>query len=86
MVSPVTPPHPQFPGGDEITEIPNLEIKGPRTEEIKIQERQLDRIERDPREKMDNAGQTEPQEVRPIDRETQSTPDCEEVRGEPPHP
>ena len=88
IVSPVTPPpHPSFKGGDEITEIPNLELRGPRTEEIKIQERQLDRRERDPGEKRDNAGQTEPQEVRQTDRKTQITSDCEEGRGEPPpHP
>ena len=75
------PPHPSFKGGDEITEIPNLELRGPRTEEIKIQERQLDRRERDPGEKRDNAGQTEPQKVRQTDHETQITSNCEEARG-----
>ena len=81
---PSDPPHPSFQGGDEMTEIPNLELKGSITEEIKIQERQLDRRERDPGEKRDTAGQTEPQEVGQTNRKTQITSSCEEAREEPP--
>ena len=40
---PSDPPHPLFQGGDEITEIPSLELERLITEGVKSQERQLDR-------------------------------------------
>ena len=75
---PSDPPHPSFQGGDEITEIPSLELERPITEEIKGQERQLVRRERDPGDRRDTAGQTEPQGIRQTDRKTQITSSCEE--------
>jgi len=55
-----------------------LELERPITEEIKGQERQLVRRERDPGDRRDKAGQTEPQGIRQTDRETQITSSCEE--------
>ena len=40
---PSDPLHPSFQGGDEITEIPNLELETLITKKIKSQERQLDK-------------------------------------------
>ena len=71
-------PHPSFQGGDEITEIPSSELERPITEESKRQERQLDRRERDPGDRRDTAGQTEPQEIIQADHGTQITSSCEE--------
>ena len=67
-----------FQGGDEITEIPSSELERPTTEESKRQERQLDRRERDPGDRRDTAGQTEPQEIIQTDRRTQITSSCKE--------
>ena len=47
----VTPPHPAFVGGDEITEIPSSGLERPITEEIKKPERQ----ERDPGDRRETA-------------------------------
>ena len=74
---PSDPPHPAFQGGDEITEIPSSELVKPITEKIKNQERQSDKRGRDPGNRRETAGQTEPQEVRQTDRETQITSNCE---------
>ena len=70
MVYPVTPP-PSFQGGDEITEIPALNVSKPITEDIARQDRQLGA-------RRDTAGQTDPQEIRQTDCETQITSSCEE--------
>ena len=74
---PSDPPHPAFQGGDEITEIPSSELEKPITERKKNQERQSDKRGRDPGDRRETAGQTEPQEVRQTDRETQITSNCE---------
>ena len=74
---PSDPPHPAFQGGDEITEIPISELVKPITEKIKNQESQSDKRGRDPGNRRETAGQTEPQEVRQTDRETQITSNCE---------
>ena len=79
----VTPPHPLFQGGDEITEIPSSELERPLTEESKRQEKQLDRRERDPGDRRDTAGQTEPQEIIPADPGTQITSSMEREGGDP---
>jgi len=78
---PSDPPHPSFQGGDKITEIPSSELERPITERIKSQERQLDRRERGLRDRKETAGQTEPQEIKQTDRETQITSSCEETGG-----
>ena len=75
---PSDPPHHSFQGGDEIAEIPSLELERLITEVIKGQERQLVRRERDPGDRRDTAGQIEPQGIRQTDRETQITSSCEE--------
>ena len=59
---PVTPPHPSFHGGDEITEIPSLEVERLIIEGIKRNERQLERDRRN------TAGQTELQGITQTDR------------------
>ena len=83
---PSDPPHPSFQEGDEITEITSLELERPITEEIKGQERQLIRRERDPGDRRDTAGRTEPQEIIQADPGTQITSSCEEGgRGYPPN-
>ena len=74
---PSDPPPPSFQEGDEITEITSLELERPITEEIKGQERQLIRRERDPGDRRDTAGQIEPQGIRQTDH-TQITSSCEE--------
>ena len=79
---PSDPTHPAFMGGDEITEIPELEK--PTTEEVKNPERQSDKRERDPGDRRETAGQTEQQLIRQTDRETQITLNCEGEGGEPP--
>ena len=87
MVCPVTPPHPAFVGGDEITEIPNSRQEKLITEGIKAPERQWNQGERDPRDKIETAGQTDQQYRGQTDRETQITSSCEEGEGgAPPHP
>ena len=57
------PPHPSFQGGDKITEIPNLEVERPITEETRRQDRQLGRSDLDTGARRDTAGQTEPQGI-----------------------
>ena len=81
MVYLVTPPHPAFVGGDEITEIPSSGFERPITEEIKKLERQADKRERDPGDRRETAGQAEQQVIRQTDRETQITSSCEMNRG-----
>ena len=83
---PSDPPHPVFVGGDEITEIPNSRQERLITEGISNPERQLNQRERDPRDRIKTAGQTEQQCRRQTDRETQITSSCEEGEGgAPPH-
>ena len=82
MVCLVTPPHPAFVGGDEITEIPSSRLEKPITEEIEKPERP----ERDPGDRRVTAGQTEQQVIRQADRETQITSSCEIDRGGTPPP
>ena len=83
---PSDPSHPAFLGGDEITEIPNSRQEGLITEGINNPERQLNQRERDPRDRIETAGQTEQQCRRQTDRETQITSSCEEGEGgAPPH-
>ena len=77
MVCLVTPPHPAFEGGDEMTEIPSSRLEKPITEEIKKPERQ----ERDPGDRRGTAGQTEQQVIRQTDHETQITSSCEMEKG-----
>ena len=60
-------PHPAFQGGDEITEIPSLELERQITEKIKSEERQRDRRERDQGNRRETVGQTEPQEISQTD-------------------
>ena len=87
MVCPVTPPHPAFEGGDEITEIPNSRQEKLITEGINVPERQWNQKEKDSRDRIETAGQTEQQCRRQTDRETQITSSCEEGEGgAPPHP
>ena len=86
MVCLVTPPHPAFVGGDEITEIPSSTLEKPITEEIKNPERQADKRERDQGDRRETAGQTEQQVIRQTDRKTQITPSCEMKRGGTPPP
>ena len=45
MVCPVTPPHPAFLEGDEITEMPNSKPERPITEGINNPERKSDQRE-----------------------------------------
>ena len=86
MVCPVTPPHPAFEGGDEITEIPNSRQEKLITEGINAPERQWNQGERDPRDKIETAGQTDQQYRGQTDRETQITSSCEKGEGgAPPH-
>ena len=81
MVGLVTPPLPSFPGGDEITEIPNSGQERPRAEGIKNLENRLNQGVRDRREGGRIADQPEQQWKGQTDRKTQITPSCEE-RGE----
>ena len=67
-----------FQGGDEITEIPSLDVEKPITEDIGRQDRQLGRSDHDPGARRDTAGPTGPQEIRQTDSETQITSSCEE--------
>ena len=85
MVCLVTPPHPSFTGGDEITEIPNSGQERPRAEGIKNFENRLNQGVRDRREGGRIAEQPEQQWKGQTDRETQITPSCEEGgEGSPP--
>jgi len=72
-------------GGGEITEIPSLGVEKPITEDVGRQDRQLGRSDCDPGARRDTAGQTETQEIRQTDRETQITASCEEA-GRGSHP
>ena len=72
-------------GGDEITEIPSLGVEKPITEDVGRQDRQLGRSDCDPGARRDTAGQTETQEIRQTDHETQITSSCEEA-GRGSHP
>ena len=72
------PPRPSFQGGDEITEIPILDVEKPVTEDIARQDRQLGKSDHDPGARRDTAGQTDTVEIRQTDRETQITSSCEE--------
>ena len=71
-------PPPSFQGGDEITEIPALDVEKPITEDIARQDRELGKSDHDTGARRDTAGQTDPQEIRQTDRETQITSSCEE--------
>ena len=78
---PSDPSHPELQGGDEVKEIPSLELERLTAEEIRNQESQLDKRRRDPGDRSETAGQIEHQVISQTDRETQITSSCEMERG-----